>query len=817
MRSSVALLAVAVSAVVVLILVESPAALEIALTDGVLAGVIIALAAIPGTMLLRVAGVRPLFRGSAAARGDGADGPRRCCVSREEEKRMRPNTAVGMPAHRPAPAVTRGRVEEEPLACRVIFGAGLGVGLLCLLEFTLGVCGALGRGWWGATFGGIVLVSSIPYAPGIRRLVTPGAAFELSRVERRHWLWLAVAPFAALALIVATAPPGVLWPAEGNGYDVLEYHLAVPKQYYQIGHIFFLPNNVYSNFPFNAEMLYLLAMVLKGGAIEGIMLAQMFNAATAFLFVAAMWAAARPFGSTPALLAALLAGTCGWLVYLSGVAYVENTMLLFTALAFGAWIRWASAAPPLHKGGPGGVERGQASIYCGPWPLLAGLFTGLACGCKYTAVIFIAIPLGVMFLVGWLSSRSPTGPGEVAFPPSPSRDGTRGIARALLLFALGVLVTFAPWLLKNAVFCGNPVFPMATAELGYRAGIWDKECEARWTRGHLPPPELRSLAGRLRMTWNAVIAEPLTGPALWLLAPLALALNARRCWPLAAVVTLQVILWAALTHLAERFAVPILPPLMLVAATVLEGGTVKRVPRFAALFGRGDAPPSADCAKASVRETKMPPAPHGQARPKDSASLDRATPDMALPERATHHISSLAYAAVLLGAAANLYHIGGLYYDRTRFRRADGRIEKIPWQGQVQWFTEGEWPGTAHLGFINRDLPADADVLLVADARSLYVLRRCQYCVVFNPNPFAKAIREAGDAVGTLAWLRRSGYTHVYVDWMEMDRLRATYGFWSDINEELFVRLEKVGLRRVKDFPFAENQRPYGTIYEVGP
>jgi len=125
--------------------------------------------------------------------------------------------------------------------------------------------------------------------------------------------------------------------------------------------------------------------------------------------------------------------------------------------------------------------------------------------------------------------------------------------------------------------------------------------------------------------------------------------------------------------------------------------------------------------------------------------------------------------------------------------------------------------GAAHLGFINRELPANAKVRLVADARSLYVLRACDYCVVFNPDPLAEAVRETGEAAGVLDRLRRSGWTHLYVDWLEMRRLRATYGFPPEIREELFVRLEKVGLRRIKDFALDDRERPYGTIYEVCP
>ncbi len=40
-------------------------------------------------------------------------------------------------------------------------------------------------------------------------------------------------------------------------FDVLEYHLQGPKEYYQAGRIAFLPHNVYTSMPFGVEMLHL--------------------------------------------------------------------------------------------------------------------------------------------------------------------------------------------------------------------------------------------------------------------------------------------------------------------------------------------------------------------------------------------------------------------------------------------------------------------------------------------------------------------------------------------------------------------------------
>src|SRR5262249_55019176 len=67
------------------------------------------------------------------------------------------------------------------------------------------------------------------------------------------WLFgLLIAPFVAITLL------GSMLPA--TDFDVLEYHLEGPKEYHQAGRIAFLPHNVYTNMPFDVEMLHLLGM-----------------------------------------------------------------------------------------------------------------------------------------------------------------------------------------------------------------------------------------------------------------------------------------------------------------------------------------------------------------------------------------------------------------------------------------------------------------------------------------------------------------------------------------------------------------------------
>ena len=82
-------------------------------------------------------------------------------------------------------------------------------------------------------------------------------------------------------------------------FDVLEYHLQGPKEYYQAGRIAFLPHNVYTSMPFGVEMLHLAAMEVMGdwwwGGLAGQLLVALFAPAAAVLIAGdGRCAAARP-------------------------------------------------------------------------------------------------------------------------------------------------------------------------------------------------------------------------------------------------------------------------------------------------------------------------------------------------------------------------------------------------------------------------------------------------------------------------------------------------------------------------------------------
>ena len=62
-------------------------------------------------------------------------------------------------------------------------------------------------------------------------------------------------PFVLAILLAGMLPP--------LDFDVREYHLQAPKEFFQQGRVTFLPHNVYANMALGTEMLSLLAMIVS--------------------------------------------------------------------------------------------------------------------------------------------------------------------------------------------------------------------------------------------------------------------------------------------------------------------------------------------------------------------------------------------------------------------------------------------------------------------------------------------------------------------------------------------------------------------------
>ncbi len=419
---------------------------------------------------------------------------------------------------------------------RWLFRAGLGVGVSAVLIL---VVGALGEFWaiWGLWGLGITALARRIWAE--RRELREALGTRLA-LEGWEWLWVLVSVVVLiLALISVFLPP--------LAYDVLEYHLGVPARYLEAGRIGGLASNVYSNFPLTAQMHYLVGLAtlskVEGGCFAKLL--NVFFSAIAGLGVAAL-ALACFRKRRVALLALAIFATTGWFLVLAcAVAYVEPFLVALTVLAILALVRGVEA-------GPAGTRR----------LIVAGLLVGFACGTKYPAVLFLAVPA-----VAYLAFRSLVAPSS----------GKLVVARASV-FAVAAVLAFSPWLLKNLLVTGNPVFPLLQGL--FDGGGWGAAAQARWEQAH---PLGISQAGRLLGQLGQVLFRTdhelpalIFSPAAFVFIPLLHFFRERRGLVLHLVgyVILCVLVWLLFTHRILRFLVP-----AAAVATALSAGAVEALKR----------------------------------------------------------------------------------------------------------------------------------------------------------------------------------------------------------------------------------------------
>lgn len=416
-------------------------------------------------------------------------------------------------------------VQSEHTTYQVVSAIALGMGVISIAMLLVGLGGGLNR---------VVAIAIIAVAVALALWQLRGVRnFGSLSISPAAWVVLILAPFLGIAMTGALVPPGLLWGDEPNGYDVVEYHLEVPREWYEAKRITPLEHNVFSYFPFNVEMQYLLAMELEGGPWAGMYLAQLMHLAMVALGVAAVYGVVKEVSGDEksAVASAVIAGGVPWMSWLAPVAYNEGGVILFSALAVG-WMLRALKDP----------AKPQAAC-------VAGALAGFACGVKLTAVPVVIIALPVALLVAKWSMRS---------------------LRQSIIFVIMSIVVFSPWLIRNVAWAHNPVFPEGMSVFG-KTHFSDDQAE-RWTRAHSPTEAQRSLPARFAAFGSQIIADP---SYTWVFLPLVMAASIigwRRVEVriLALLIFFHAIFWIFFTHLQGRFFILLVPWGAMLIAIALE-------------------------------------------------------------------------------------------------------------------------------------------------------------------------------------------------------------------------------------------------------
>lgn len=556
----------------------------------------------------------------------------------------------------------------------------VGLGILLAISHAMGVLGAFEV--FGA--GGRRFVAGAPVVLGLVLLAADLLKRRGDDGASVHPAALTLVPGVAVLVVASASPPGWLWATEGLGYDTRSYHAQLPAEWLAGGRLWPLEHNVYSHLPGYVEAAFYHLAAIAGehpaaGSGGGLMAFQCLSAVVLLLAVVlvgrACWVLIPQDNASRAGVATCVAAivlATPWMIVTGSLAYNEPAVLalgagaLLAALSTGSnMVRWA----------------------------LAAFLVGSACGAKPTALFMVGPVVGAVLVV------------------------TTPVRAWWKCGGLGVLVgiaTLLPWLVRNGIATGNPVFPQLAGVLG--EGHWTAEQHARWASGHAfdgtmvdrvklmflpdpngPFPGGSSMRGLLHPHWGVV------GAACVLAAVIASFVRRHRVvFALAVGLGLQLSAWLALTHIQSRFLVPI----------VLAGGPLAAV--VLARFGR-----------------------------------------MGL------------WAAVALAVVQS----GWLAWTYSKEGQGQTGIFIAPGPA---WFTGELEPEATPHGVVNFRLPEGSGrVLLIGDGAPLYYLGDPAYATTWDAGLLVQVVRDHPDDPASQARaLKDAGVRWLVIDEMELSRLR---------------------------------------------
>jgi hypothetical protein len=342
---------------------------------------------------------------------------------------------------------------------------GLAAGTTALAVAALGAFGLLRRGPLLAIQAAWTIAGLLNWrnTTRLRALVPP-----------RWWrspVTLALAATLSLTLLSTLAPP--------TSMDATVYHLRVPREFLRAQRVVPLFDDVHSFQPLNVEMLFTLGMSIDG-AILAALVHWLLGLGAALS--AAAWTRRLRLGSGSVACAVFAVSPL--FVWESTSAFIDLGLALFSSLA----LLWASEPEP---------SVGSRS--------LTAIFAGFAMGSKFTGCA--AVLLSTVLVFG------------LALP-----DLKRALRRAVPVGVAAIAIG-APWYVRNALFTGNPFYPVANRLFG----VSDPPVAlSNWTYG-FGRDLLHLLTSPFDLVWRGAAFDSgwAVGPAYLALVPVVLVMFRR--------------------------------------------------------------------------------------------------------------------------------------------------------------------------------------------------------------------------------------------------------------------------------------------------
>ncbi|MFH1976740.1 MAG: glycosyltransferase family 39 protein [Pseudomonadota bacterium] len=217
--------------------------------------------------------------------------------------------------------------------------------------------------------------------------------------------------------------------------DALTHHLAVPKLYLNHGGMYEIPSVIFSYYPMNLDLLYLIPLYF-GNDIVPKYIHFLFALLTAFLVHGYL---KKRTNTLFALFGALFFLSIPVIVKLSITVYVDLGLIFFSTASIIFLFKWIEDEFKLKH------------------LVVSAVFCGLALGTKYNAlIVFFLLSMFVMFASSRISRNEERRPDTI-------KKNIHVYLKPLFFGALYifiVLLVFSPWMVRNYAWTKNPVYPL---------------------------------------------------------------------------------------------------------------------------------------------------------------------------------------------------------------------------------------------------------------------------------------------------------------------------------------------------------------------
>lgn len=223
-------------------------------------------------------------------------------------------------------------------------------------------------------------------------------------------------------IILASVPP--------VSRDALTHHLAVPKLWIKHGGVYEIPDLPVSYYPMNLDLLYTIPLYY-GNDIIPKYIHFAFALATAWLIFKYLH---DKFNRVYAFLGALFFLTTPIIVKLSTTAYVDLGLIFFTTASLLYLFKW--------------VEKDFSFRFLA----VSAVSCGFALGTKFNGLISLFL-LSIITPYLYLKCNQTYSKKETV------RHQLKAFAYGALFVSIAAMV-YLPWMAKNYVWTGNPLYPL---------------------------------------------------------------------------------------------------------------------------------------------------------------------------------------------------------------------------------------------------------------------------------------------------------------------------------------------------------------------